>query len=98
MASEMAHLRERCALGEIPEIDGVSPVVVTFHDTNDYTADHLAEYLAMLVDQAREMGFTLADKPYFDQPRQLENVALLRALGVVQRVSMVPWWWRWIEW
>ncbi len=36
----MSEVRERIALGELPVVDGVIPVVVTFHDLNRYTARH----------------------------------------------------------
>jgi len=35
---QLSVVRERIALGELPTVDGVIPVVVTFHDINRYTA------------------------------------------------------------
>jgi len=98
MAAEMARLRTRLAADEIGLADGVAPIVVTFHDTNNYTADHLAEYLAMLVDKAKEAGLTVAQPPFYDDGETLERVALLRTRDASPPINMVPWWWRWIEW
>ena len=49
----MSEVRERIARGELPVVDGVIPVVVTFHDLNRYTARHTREYLQILLDSAR---------------------------------------------
>ena len=96
MASEMARIQTRLLHGELPEVDGVTPVIVTFHDTNDYTATHMREYLKMLVDEARSAGITLAEPPYYDDAATLERVGLKRAGNRTSRDEMVPWWWRWI--
>jgi peptidoglycan/xylan/chitin deacetylase (PgdA/CDA1 family) len=98
MASEMVHVHERIQRGEIPEVDGTTPIVVTFHDTNDYTAEHMQEYLQMLVDEARSAGLTLAAQPFYDDGVTLERAALVRARDVVHRADMVPGWWRWTHW
>lgn len=98
MASEMAHVRERMQRGEIPGTDGATPIVVTFHDTNDYTAEHMQEYLQMLVDEAGKVGLTLAAPPFYNDTASLERAALLRANDVAHRADMVPGWWRWIHW
>ncbi|BCA55712.1 polysaccharide deacetylase [Nitrospira sp. KM1] len=52
------------------------PVVVTFHDTNAYTADNLAEYLSLLIDEAERLGLPLHTKPFFDQPSDVLDGAL----------------------
>ena len=96
MAGEMARVQARLSRGELPQVDGVIPVVATFHDTNDYTAAHMQEYLKMMVDEARAAGMVLADRPYYDDAATLERVALARAADHASRVAMVPWWWRWM--
>ena len=56
MLRSMSEVRERIALGELPVVDGVIPVVVTFHDLNRYTARHTREYLQILLDSAAGDG------------------------------------------
>lgn len=95
---EMARVRERIAAGHIQPVDGVIPVVVTFHDTNTYTAHHMAEYLGLLVELAREAGLPLAAPAFYVTRNDLEAAAHVRASDVSQRREMVPWWWRWMLW
>jgi peptidoglycan/xylan/chitin deacetylase (PgdA/CDA1 family) len=98
MASELARVHARMKRGEIAAVEGVTPVVVTFHDSNDYTAAHIHEYLRMLVDQARAAGLALAARPFYDDGAELERAALARGRDIAHRADMVPWWWRWILW
>ena len=97
MAAEMQRLRARLVRGELPALQGVTPVVVTFHDTNSYTAEHMLEYLHMLVDEARSAGLPLADPPFYANGERLEQAVSLRAPEQPDR-DMVPWWWRWMLW
>lgn len=96
IASELARVQARLLRGELPEIDGVVPVIVTFHDTNDYTAAHMPEYLQMLVTEARSAGMILAEPPYYGDAAALERAGLKRSGELAGRERMVPWWWRWI--
>jgi len=98
MASEMRKVLARMRNGEIPVVNGVIPVVVTFHDTNSYTAEHMLEYLQMIVDEASEQGITLAPEPFYTDRAQLERAALVRARDLAGRAEMTPWWWRWVQW
>lgn len=98
MAGEMKKVRDRILRGEIPEVDGATPIVVTFHDTNDYTAAHMQEYLQMLVDEARKAGLTLAAPAFYEDGKTLERAALVRAHDVTHRADMVPGLWRWTHW
>ncbi len=98
MASELARVRARMMRGEVTAVDGVTPIVVTFHDTNDYTAARMQEYLQMLVDEARSAGIALAARPFYDDGAELERAARARARDITHLADMVPWWWRWILW
>ena len=97
MASELARVHARMIRGEIAAVEGVTPIVVTFHDSNDYTAAQMQEYLQMLVDEACSAGIALAAQPFYDDGVALERAALVRARNVAQRADMVPWQWRWID-
>jgi len=71
--------------GRSPVLDGVTPVVVTFHDVNSHTARNLAEYLRILVEEAEAAGLQLATKPFYDARSDLERAALLRAFQTPRR-------------
>jgi peptidoglycan/xylan/chitin deacetylase (PgdA/CDA1 family) len=98
MAGEMARVRDRIQRGEIPMDDGALPIVITFHDVNDYTAKHLQEYLRMIVDEAHKSGITLADQPFYESGVLLERAALVRASDATHRADMVPSVWRRLRW
>jgi peptidoglycan/xylan/chitin deacetylase (PgdA/CDA1 family) len=70
---------------DLPVLEGVTPVVVTFHDVNSHTARSLAEYLAILVDEARALGIAVAAKPFYDSRDELERAARLRAFQTPRR-------------
>jgi peptidoglycan/xylan/chitin deacetylase (PgdA/CDA1 family) len=97
MASEMKRVSERIARGEIPVVDDAMPIVVTFHDLNNYTADHMQEYLHILVDEARASGLTVAAQPFYGSRAALERAALVRAHDAAHRDEMVPMTWNWIR-
>ena len=94
MAREMARVQDRLLRGELPEVEGVTPVIVTFHDTNDYTAAHMREYLQMLVVEAHSAGMMLAERPFYDDAAKLERAGLKRSGDQAGRDKMAPRWWR----
>jgi peptidoglycan/xylan/chitin deacetylase (PgdA/CDA1 family) len=98
MASEMERVRDRIQRDEIPAVDGAMPIVITFHDMNDYTAKHLEEYLQMIVVEARNSGIALAAKPFYENAALLERAAMVRASNATHRVDMVPIAWRRLRW
>ena len=64
-------------------VQGVVPVIVTFHDTNDFTASHMEDYLRILVEESQRVGLRLAAPAFYDDGVQAERMAVLRAqLGV----------------
>jgi peptidoglycan/xylan/chitin deacetylase (PgdA/CDA1 family) len=77
--AQLELLRRQWLAGELPRLDGATPVVTAFHDTNPATAAGLAWYLQMLVEEARAAGLTLAERPFYDRSEELERAAALRA-------------------
>ncbi|CAI8997780.1 polysaccharide deacetylase family protein [Pseudomonas zeae] len=96
MLRQLSEVRERIALGEFPTVDGVIPVVVTFHDLNRYTARHTREYLQILLDSAAATGVKLADKPFYDDHAELEKAALARTVEKSSEPVNLPGMWNWI--
>ncbi|WP_347907391.1 polysaccharide deacetylase family protein [Pseudomonas grandcourensis] len=96
MLRSMSEVRERIARGELPVVDGVIPVVVTFHDLNRYTARHAREYLQILLDSARETGVKTADKPFYDDQAALQRAAMARTVRDDSQPVELPGFWNWI--
>jgi peptidoglycan/xylan/chitin deacetylase (PgdA/CDA1 family) len=96
MLRQLSEVRERIALGEFSTVDGVIPVVVTFHDLNRYTARHTREYLQILLDSAAATGVKLADKPFYDDHAALEKAALARTVESSSEAVNLPGMWNWI--
>ena len=96
MLRQLSEVRERIALGEFPTVDGVIPVVVTFHDLNRYTARHTREYLQILLDSAAATGVRLADKPFYDDHATLQKAALARTVQQSSQPVQLPGMWNWI--
>ncbi|MFJ2280014.1 polysaccharide deacetylase family protein [Pseudomonas sp. NPDC087803] len=96
MLRQLSEVRERIALGEFPTVDGVIPVVVTFHDLNRYTARHTREYLQILLDSAAATGVKLADKPFYDDHAALLKAALARTVQHSSDSVQLPGIWNWI--
>lgn len=78
--SQLAGLRAHFLRGALPVVNRCIPVVVTFHDTNTFTADHLEEYLRLLTDEATDLGLPLHPKPFFNHADELLDVGLRRAI------------------
>ena len=81
-----SHLRrglERVGLarsaGQLPAVDGVLPVIVAFHDTNPYTAEHMTDYLQILVEESAAVGLTLDAEPFYANAPSLARAAHARA-------------------
>jgi hypothetical protein len=68
----------------------VAPVVVTFHDTNIFTADQLSTYLETLVHVARSAGMQLADPPFYANSDALLKAARARAGNHATRADIAP--------
>jgi peptidoglycan/xylan/chitin deacetylase (PgdA/CDA1 family) len=69
----------RAHTAALPAHNGVLPVVVTFHDTNTFTASHLQEYLHVLLEESRQVGLPIATPPFYNVAEEVEQAAQLRA-------------------
>lgn len=96
MLRQLSVVRERIALGELPTVDGVIPVVVTFHDLNRYTARHAREYLQILIDSANATGVKLAQKTFYDDKAELQRAAMARTVTDSSQTVQLPGIWNWI--
>jgi peptidoglycan/xylan/chitin deacetylase (PgdA/CDA1 family) len=96
MLKMLADTRVRWAAGVMPVVDGSVPVVVTFHDVNTYTASHLGEYLAILLDVARELDIPVAGKPFYDDRDALEQAALAATVKSAAEHPKLPGFWNWL--
>ena len=96
MLRQLSEVRERIAKGELPTVDGVIPVVVTFHDLNRYTARHTREYLQILLDSANATGVPLAQKPFYDDTAALQRAAMARTVTDSSQAVKLPGIWNWI--
>jgi peptidoglycan/xylan/chitin deacetylase (PgdA/CDA1 family) len=77
--AHLERIKHELRQGELPVVDGATPVVVIFHDVNTTTAENLDGYLQMLVEEAHGAGIRVADRPFYDRPEELERAAGVRA-------------------
>ncbi len=94
MDYQMALLRPRVLGGELPVVRGVIPIVVTFHDPNPFTAEHLGEYLQLLVSSARAQGLPVSEQPFYGQGEDVESVALARTVGPQDPIQHIAGFWQ----
>jgi len=80
LRSQLARVSTALAHSRLPIVDGRVPIIVTFHDTNHYTAGHLEEYLRILVEEAQGVGLPLDEKPFYDNLVGIMIAALERAI------------------
>ncbi len=90
MLSELQRVRTKIDRGEIPLVNGIFPVVVTFHDTNTFTAGHVEEYLQILVEETRQAGLSLSSRSFYDEREELVAAALQRAEHRVLLETRLP--------
>ncbi len=78
--SQLRRTRNRLLDDRLPVVNGSIPIVVTFHDTNTYTARHVDDYLHLLREETRRAGLPLHEKPFYDDGTDIMEVALRRAV------------------
>jgi peptidoglycan/xylan/chitin deacetylase (PgdA/CDA1 family) len=96
MLTHLAETRKRWAAGDMPVVDGSTPIVVTFHDVNTYTSRHIEEYMGILLDVARELNVPLAAKPFYDDRDELERAALASTVSSPDTKPQLPGLWNWL--
>jgi peptidoglycan/xylan/chitin deacetylase (PgdA/CDA1 family) len=96
MLTQLRELRESWRAGKLPVVDGCTPVVVTFHDVNTYTANHVEVYLKILLEVAGELDMPTATKPFYDQRADLERAALARTVRDGEVRPRLPGLWNWL--
>ena len=96
LRSQLALMATQIHAGDMPVVDGVIPVVVTFHDLNPYTARHMREYLQILLDVAEDVRLATATRPFYDQRDTLERAAIERALSDPLQYVRLPGLWNWL--
>lgn len=96
MRKQLSAARKRWLHGELPVVDGVTPVVVTFHDLNRYTANVLDGYIHILLDVAQELDMPLAKKAFYDDKDALLRAALARTVEDGTAPVPLPGFWGWM--
>jgi peptidoglycan/xylan/chitin deacetylase (PgdA/CDA1 family) len=96
MLHQLAEVRDQILHDALPVVDGSIPVVVSIHDTNDYTAHIMQEYLQIMVDCAQELQLRTAAKPFYDDRAALERASAARAVTDPARKVHLPGLWNWI--
>lgn len=93
---QLGRVKADWSAGKLPSVAGNLPVVVTFHDLNNYTARNINAYLRMLLQIAQELDMPVAAKPFYDNRTQLETAALARTLGNADSKPHLPGLWGWL--
>lgn len=68
----------RIAAGDLPEVSGYIPLIVTMHDTNPTTARDLESYMGMLIEEARAVGLSVHKTPFVAPGSEIIRVATRR--------------------
>lgn len=93
---QLTALREQWSANALPVVAGSTPVVVTFHDVNTYTARTMEIYLQLLLDVARELDMPTAGKAFYDDRTELEQAALARTVHDGDVSPRLPGLWNWL--
>ncbi len=98
LLKQLGATRQQWLQGQLPVVEGSTPIIVTFHDVNNYTARNIETYLKILLQVADELEMSLAENPFYDNRADLERAAIARVVreldGKVQLPSIWNWLWR----
>jgi len=93
---QLTELKPHWLAGELPEVDGATPIVVTFHDVNTYTSNHVEVYLQILLQIAQELDMPTAPLPFYTQRDAIERAAIARTVTDGSSRQKLPGWWDWL--
>jgi peptidoglycan/xylan/chitin deacetylase (PgdA/CDA1 family) len=79
MRGQLKKVHKRMAQNLLPIVDGIVPVIVTFHDINTYTAKHMDEYLRIIVEESARINLPISDPPFYNRTDELREAAVKRA-------------------
>jgi peptidoglycan/xylan/chitin deacetylase (PgdA/CDA1 family) len=96
MVKQLAELREQWQAGKLPVVDGSTPIVVTFHDVNTYTSNHIEVYMKILLQVAQELDMPTTAKPFYDNSADLEKAAMARTVKDGEIRPPLPGMWNWL--
>jgi peptidoglycan/xylan/chitin deacetylase (PgdA/CDA1 family) len=96
MLTQLTALRVRWLAGALPAVDGSTPVVVTFHDINTYTARHIDEYVSILQEVALELQLPIVSSPFYNERDAMLRATLARTVRGGDPRPPLPGWWNWI--
>jgi hypothetical protein len=88
--SQLTAICRRIQHRDIPSVDGIAPIIVTFHDTNNYTASHLIEYFDLLIEESGRAGLLVDQKPFYDCVPDIMRASLRRAVDTIETVRAGP--------
>lgn len=96
LLTQLRRVKAEWAGGSLPTVDGNTPIVVTFHDLNSYTARSIELYMRILLQVAHELDMPVATKPFYDNRTQLEKAALARTVQGMHSKAYIPGIWSWL--
>ena len=96
LLKQLTFTRKEWSQGRMPVVNGVTPIVVTFHDVNNYTARNVEVYLNILLQVASELDIPVSAKPFYDDRAELEIAALARTVSDANSEFRLPGIWNWL--
>ncbi|HEX7641738.1 MAG TPA: polysaccharide deacetylase family protein [Burkholderiaceae bacterium] len=96
LLDQLKQVRPEWEAGELPAVDGVTPIVVTFHDVNTYTSNHIEVYLKILLQVAQELDMPVADQAFYSDRAAVERAALARTVKDGEVRPRLPGIWNWL--
>lgn len=76
---ELYKVRRQIIGRQLPVVDGVIPILVTFHDPNTFTANHMTEYLSILIEESANVLLPVSDQPFYGETQALRKALLQKA-------------------